>query len=206
LPAPEAGLPSGIDGLDMTGGLRRVLGKKPLYLSMLRRFLAGQKSAGISIGEALDAGDWGLAERLVHTLKGVSGNIGAGGLQQAAAALEAAIVKRGSRVSLDVLLEEMKGQLGHLVQQLESKLPRDPHVLPLIADERALGIVCGRLEALLADDDVGAGEVLDANADMLRSAFPAHYRGIEAGIRAYDFENALAALRTAARHSGRTST
>src|SRR5665647_2465698 len=40
----DVDLPSGIEGLDMADGLRRVLGKKPLYLSMLRLFVVGQKS------------------------------------------------------------------------------------------------------------------------------------------------------------------
>jgi CheY-like chemotaxis protein len=204
--APDPVLPAGIEGLDMVNGLRRVLGKKPLYLSMLRKFLAGQKSAGEAIGKSLDAGDWGLAERLAHTLKSVSGNIGATSLQQAAADLEAAIVKRASRDLLDAALEEVKGPLAHMVQQLDEKLPREPEAAPVVVDRKALGIVCGQLEALLADDDAQAGEVLDANAGMLRSAFPAHYREIEAGIRAYDFEKALAVLRIAARGSAGKST
>ena len=90
----DADLPSGIDGLDMANGLRRVLGKKPLYLSMLRKFVAGQKSATAEILKALEGNDWDTAERLAHTLKGVSGNIGATGLQQLAEKLEAAIKER----------------------------------------------------------------------------------------------------------------
>jgi CheY-like chemotaxis protein len=199
--APDPILPSGIEGLDMVNGLRRVLGKKPLYLSMLRKFLAGQKAAGDAIGGALDAGDWRLAERLAHTLKGVSGNIGAAGLQQAASELEAAIVKQPSRDLLDASLEEVKGLLAHLVRQLEEKLPREPDEVPVVVDMKALGVACDKLEALLADDDAQAGEVLDANAGLLRSAYPAHYGEIEAGIRAYDFEKALAVLRTAQRGS-----
>src|SRR3990172_9375788 len=89
--AADADLPSGIDGLDMGTGLRRALGKKPLYLSMLRKFIAGQKSATAEIAKALEGNDRGAAERLAHTLKGVSGNIGATGLQQLAEKLEAAI-------------------------------------------------------------------------------------------------------------------
>jgi len=97
-------LPSGIDGLDMTGGLRRVLGKKPLYVSMLRKFVAGQKSAAPAIVGALDATDWGRAERLAHTLKGVSGNIGAAGIQRLAEELETAIREREPRGAVDARL------------------------------------------------------------------------------------------------------
>ena len=122
-------------------------------------------------------------------------------MQQAASELEAAIVKQPSRDLLDASLEEVKGLLVHLVRQLEEKLPREPDEVPVVVDMKALGVACDKLEALLADDDAQAGEVLDANAGLLRSAYPAHYGEIEAGIRAYDFEKALAVLRTAQRGS-----
>ena len=51
---------------------------------------------------------------------------------------------------------------------------------------------------MLADDDAEAGDVLDAKADLLNAAFPDHYRKIDDGIRSFDFEAALAALRAAA--------
>jgi len=50
---------------------------------------------------------------------------------------------------------------------------------------------------LLADDDAEAADLLDANADLLNAAFPNHYRKIDDGVRSFDFEAALAALRAA---------
>ncbi|MBF0245170.1 MAG: response regulator, partial [Planctomycetes bacterium] len=55
--AEEVDLPEDIEGLDLAGGLHRVLGKKGLYLSMLRKFAAGQKNTPVEIAKALDAGD-----------------------------------------------------------------------------------------------------------------------------------------------------
>ena len=57
--------------------------------------------------------------------------------------------------------------------------------------------VCDRLDALLSDDDAEATDVLDANEDLLNTAFPNHYRKIDNSIRSFDFEAALAALRLA---------
>ena len=123
--AQDVELPSGIDGLDMAGGLRRVLGKKKLYLSMLRKFVAGQKSATTEILKALDGDDWGTAERLAHTLKGVSGNIGATGLQERAEKIEVAIRERQPRKAVDNRLDELKNPLEKLIVQLEQKLPEE---------------------------------------------------------------------------------
>jgi signal transduction histidine kinase/CheY-like chemotaxis protein len=193
----DADLPSGIEGLDMVSGLRRVLGKKPLYLSMLRKFVSGQKSATAEIIEVLQGNDWGTAERLAHTLKGVSGNIGATGLQQLAEKLEAAIKERQPRKTVDDRLDELKKPLENLIAQLEQKLPEERDKTAVTVDQKKLKAVCDRLEALLADDDAEAGDVLDENADLLNAAFPNHYRKIDDGIRSFDFEAALAALRAA---------
>ncbi len=194
---PDADLPSGIEGLDIPQGLHRVLGKKSLYLSMLRKFCRGQKSAPAAIVTALEGKDWDTAERLAHTLKGVSGNVGAIGLQPLAAALETAIKERRPRDQIDARLDHLKTALAAFIAQLEQKLPKEQLRAAVTVDQTKLKTVCDDLEALLADDDSEAGEVLDVNADLLNAAFPDHYRRIEDGIRSFDFEAALAALRAA---------
>ncbi|OGS98744.1 MAG: hypothetical protein A3F73_13860 [Gallionellales bacterium RIFCSPLOWO2_12_FULL_59_22] len=192
-----ADLPSGIDGLDIANGLRRVLGKKSLYLSMLRKFIAGQKSATAGILEMLEGNDRDTAERLAHTLKGASGNIGATGLQQLAEELETAIRERQPRNDVDGHLDKLKQQLDYFITQLEQKLPEEQGRTAIAVDQEKLKMACDRLIALLADDDAEAGDVLSENADLLNAAFPDHYRKINDSIQAFDFEAALAALRAA---------
>ena len=195
--AQETDLPSGVPGLDIASGLSRVLGNSSLYLSMLRRFIAGQKSAAAEISKALAADDWDTAGRLAHTLKGVSGTIGASGLQELAGRLEVAIRKRRARAAVDTGLEEVRESLEALVSGLERQLPTRRLEMPVTVDRTTLQLVCARLDALLADDDTEATDVLEANADLLNAAFPDHYRKIAEGIRAFEFEAALAALRAA---------
>jgi PAS domain S-box-containing protein len=89
-----------IEGLDVASGLRRVLGKRPLYLSMLRKFVDGQRHATDDVLESLEADDWATAERIAHTLRGVSGNIGAVGLQRLAESLESALRGRSPRTAV----------------------------------------------------------------------------------------------------------
>ena len=77
-----------IEGLDTTQGLKRVLGQKDAYLSLLRRYANGQQDAAQKIKAALDREDFLAAELIAHTLKGLSGNIGAISVQGNAEALE----------------------------------------------------------------------------------------------------------------------
>jgi CheY-like chemotaxis protein len=114
---------SGIDGLDSFNALRRVLGKKALYESMLRKFITGQKSVVAEIAGALQENAWDEAERLAHTLKGVAGNIGATALVSLAIELESAIKERQSRPQIEDHLQRLEAPLDLLIGQLEQYLP-----------------------------------------------------------------------------------
>jgi two-component system sensor histidine kinase/response regulator len=190
-------MPADIEGLDVQNGLRRVLGKKPLYLLMLRKFCVGQKNAAHEITSAMDAGDPVLAERLAHTLKGVAGNIGAISLQQAAAQLEEDIALRASRSVIDARLRELETPLAYFIGELEEKLPPEPVSTPVTVDIQLLKPLCANLVNLLADDDAQAADIIESNAALLKAAFPAHFIDIEAAIQAFDFSKALTVLNIA---------
>jgi two-component system sensor histidine kinase/response regulator len=111
-------LPEGIEGLDTTLGLSRMMGKKSLYLAMLRRYLAGQRSVALEMRQALASGDRPTAERLAHTTKAVSGNIGATLVQHRAAALEAAIRANRDAGDVESALAELEAPLGTLLDAL----------------------------------------------------------------------------------------
>jgi PAS domain S-box-containing protein len=192
-------LPSGIEGLDMKNGLRRVLGKKPLYLSMLRKFIAGQKYITASIFQELENNDWDKAMRLAHTLKGVSGNIGATNLQHLAEKLELAIKEKMPREQVDGQLDLLVEPLESLIAQLEQKLPVVPATTSVTVHKEELKSACIRLESLLADDDSEATEAWELNANMFNAAFPAEFQKIDAYIHSFNFEAALIALRNANR-------
>jgi two-component system sensor histidine kinase/response regulator len=122
-PAAAGELPQGIDGLDTALGLSRMAGKKPLYLAMLRRYASGQGPAGRQIREALDQGDAETALRVAHTLKGVSGNVGATRIQELAGAVEHALAEGQPADEVRMRLVELEVPLGTLVAALQEQLP-----------------------------------------------------------------------------------
>jgi two-component system sensor histidine kinase/response regulator len=111
-------IPTDIEGLNTVLGLRRVLGKRELYLLMLNQFIASQRSVPDRIANLLAANDLAVAERLAHTLKGLAGNIGALPLQQSSGQLEAGLRKREPKDRLNVLLADTSRQLSALVDAL----------------------------------------------------------------------------------------
>jgi CheY-like chemotaxis protein len=191
------GLPSAIDGLDVDNGLRRVLGNKSLYLLMLRRFLSGQKTAADELRAAAAAGDFATAERIAHTTKGLAGNIGAADVQQAAAEVESAFKKGLPQDRCQALINTLEAALSAVIAALTRTLPREAPVTAVAPDPEKLQQVLARLEALLADDDSEAGQVLDSNADLLSTALPRHFRQIDSAVKSFDFEAALEVLRAA---------
>jgi PAS domain S-box-containing protein len=195
--APAVALPTGVAGLDLADGLRRVRGNSRLYLSLLHKFAAGQQSVPAEILKALGGGDWESAERLAHTLKGLCGNIGAAALQEPAAGVETALRERRPLAEVQLSLAALQLPLAAFIDELERKLPREPGSGTAPVDREQLAAVCGELAALLADDDARACELLAAHAGLLGEAYPCHYRSIESCVRTFDFDAALAALAAA---------
>jgi two-component system sensor histidine kinase/response regulator len=125
-PVPAAaspnGLPQGIAGLDTVLGLSRMMGKKTLYLAMLRRYVAGQQEVVREIRQALASGDAATAERLAHTTKAVSANVGATFVQERAAELEAAMRQHVEAAQLEPLVLALEQPMSQLLAALHDQL------------------------------------------------------------------------------------
>jgi len=188
----SGGLPPHIAGLDMAGGLRRVLHKPDRYIAMLRGFVAGQAHADNEIATALADGRRADAERAAHTLKGLSGNIGADALQAAAATLERAIREDAATDEALALVASLLGtQVAAIVQALPSEAAPSA---PVTVDPALRDAVVEQLRALLADDDAQAERVMIDNLPLLAAAYPNHIRRLQQAIGQFDFETALAVL------------
>jgi len=192
-----AGLPYGIAGLDVDNTLRRLLGKTALYVSLLHKFVSGEKSAHSDICTALKNKDMELAGRLAHTLKSSSGSIGATELQQLAEKLESAIKEPRPPEEIQLSLDALSTPLATLITQLEQQLPEQTVKTPDTIDVKKLEEICDTLDALLADNDSESVDVMNKNAIFLNAAFPNHYRKLSDEMEKFDFEGTLLTLREA---------
>lgn len=116
-------LPESIAGLDLTLGLRRAMGVQKLYLSMLGRFLDGRRDTPSRVRQAMEVGDLKAAELLVHSLRGVSAQIGATRVPEDALALEQALHEERSQAEIETLLAPLESSLGELIAGLQAGLP-----------------------------------------------------------------------------------
>ena len=189
----------GIAGLDVTLGLRQAIGREDLYRNLLARFVAGQTDAPGRIAADLAAGDWTRAERTAHTLKGVAAQIGAEALRILAEQLERAIRDRAPEERLETLRSQVAGLLSPLIDAISVRLrqqtPEERAEPP--PDTAGWAELCGRLAALLSDDDFASEHLLNENEALLRSVLGDQLSPIAEAIHDYDFALALDRLRQA---------
>jgi two-component system, sensor histidine kinase and response regulator len=190
-----------VPGLDSADGLRRVLGNRAAFVALLRRFASSQADAAREIRTACADDRVADAERYAHTLKGVAGSIGARELQREAGELEAALRRRDPGGIVEPLLERTAQVLDRLVVALVRALPPELSVPEPTAavDAQALAATVQRLEVLLSQDAVEALDAFDACRPLLTAAYGARASEIGRLVKGYRFEEALTALRAAAR-------
>jgi PAS domain S-box-containing protein len=172
--AAPADLPL-IDGLDSVDGLRRVGGNNKLYVKLLRQFASQQADAVAQIRAALATNDSESATRLAHTLKGVAGNLGAGPVQAAAAAVESLLRDGAPADATNQALEQLAAVLDPFLARLRAALAMGATAsvaAPAVAPARTRA-VAAQLTKLFTDFDTSAVTFAEDNQASLRPAFDA---------------------------------
>jgi polar amino acid transport system substrate-binding protein len=199
---PEAELPV-IAGLKMAEAMRRVGGNAALMRKLLDRFVETQFDAMQRIVAAIENNQLETAIREAHTLKGLAGNIGAGGLADSAARVEH-LLSLGSHDGLPQALAACTLALDELVPKIvlamqsrgnaaEAGGAAVAHVAPV--DRAYLEAGLRELSQLLQQDDAQAVKHLDGIGPVLVAAGQAeHARQLKRMLGQYDFEGALAQL------------
>lgn len=80
--------------IDFSKGIRQVGGDPDFYLGLVRDFLANHGNCAERVRRQLAVGQFEQAEREIHTIKGVAGNIGAKHLPERALQLESRLKSR----------------------------------------------------------------------------------------------------------------
>ena len=186
-----------IPGLDAADGLRRLLGRREAYVSLLRRFATGQAGVMRDIRAALADGRRADAERGAHTLKGIAGSIGARQLQREAGDVEAALRRGATPEEVAPLLDPAERTLGELITALLRTLPAESEPTPVAAtvEPEALAAAVAQLAQLLEHEAVEAIDAFEAARPILAAAFGDRSGQVGNSVRGYRFEDALAALR-----------
>jgi CheY-like chemotaxis protein len=186
-----------IAGVDTATGLRRVLGNVTAYHKMLRTFLRDQSPLPARLAAVMAAGDQVAAQALLHTLRGVAGNIGADTVQSLAQQMEQAL-GHDAQAELAARQAALIEHLEQVLAAIAAALP-EPVSQPTIdvIDNEQLADVHQRLLALVADNNSHAEKLMQEHKALLRSAFGTLFTKIETALDQFDFERAGELLSTA---------
>jgi two-component system sensor histidine kinase/response regulator len=185
-----------IQGLDVTRGLSLSNQNARLYVTMLGKFVKSQVHAVEDIRQALGKADVDTAERLAHTLKGLSASVGAEPLQQSMSDIEEAVHVGQDTASITALLEPAATQLQALVTDLRATPGVVAELAPVVsepltpAQHNYMQTVIQELRKLLEQDDADVQALWESHAHALRSVMP-QAEEIEQAIQGFDFEEAL---------------
>ncbi len=201
LSEPEDDLPEHLAGIDITAGLSRVGGNTKLYLSLLKKFQHNQADTVAEIQDAVSQNDMELAVRLAHTIKGVSGNIGAMELHSAAEKLESQLKDQPEAV-YERLFEVVQTQIAQVfnsIDELMSNRPTDQPSKNCSVEPSQLKELFQELADFLDDDDTEAKDVLERlKSHISDSGITQQLNTIENLIDQYEFEEALLSLKKVA--------
>ncbi len=197
-PLPSAPLlPSVLPGIDIHDGLMRVGNNPRLFVNLLRKFSINQADTLSAIKTALESGRKQRALDHIHALKGVSGNLGARRLRQAAKAVEIVIKRnqkewRGAMKTLSSAMEELFATIASLPPPQESSLSVAPAKDPKPKDISALA---HELKRLLTESDTRSAETLEQlKAIVIEPVLTQRLQALDKPLENYDFEQALEVL------------
>ncbi|MBF0420751.1 MAG: response regulator [Magnetococcales bacterium] len=118
-----------IPDVDHRFGLNRVGGNVKLYVKLLVKFAESYQDCGQQVGQAIARGDVAEAKRIVHTIKGLAGNIGCRSLQKASLSLEQAMETGQENALADRLrrFEKITSELADNINRaMKATIPKKP--------------------------------------------------------------------------------
>jgi len=210
--APDRAAPQGLPklaGLDTAFGLRNVGGNARLYLELLDRLRASQRDAGSGIRADLAAGRLIDAASRAHSLRGVSGNIGAREVQ----ALAQEVEEQARRKAPDAAaLLRASAALEESLASLMAALDRHfaaagaPAADSSCEPEQDAREAIAQLDGLLAEFSGEATDYFDSVRCALAGVMPAAALArLDTHLSRYEFEEARALLKQAGAKAGGTA-
>lgn len=199
-----------LPGLDVKKALARLGNNERLYVKLLKQFLKYYSNTEGSFQQALDSGDIAGAQRLIHTLKGLAGAIGATSLANESGFLEASFhsgdmgnVRSMASLcfaTLDNVLVTLRHAFNTAVDQEEPAAEEmgDPEDSPAMTPEqgRRKEELLDALAVYLADDDATTVSFFTDHASELGSLIGGKaLAALKRHIEKFEFEEALKSIR-----------
>lgn len=151
--------------IDVNEGLERVAGNMKLYIKILKSFYASNKNLTEQLQQAITTGAIETAQRMVHTLKGVAGNIGARDLHLESLNLEKILLSK-TQAEMILYTEKLDLILNPIIEELREKIVAENgnHSVAVASElsRSAINEMLSDLKDLLEEDDFEAIAKIDS--------------------------------------------
>jgi two-component system sensor histidine kinase/response regulator len=184
-----------IEGLDTGLAMLYLGGRADVYRRVLRQFASQYADGSAGLEHPLGRCTASSLRSAAHSVKGASAAIGAVRLPHLADALEAAVNADRPADELASGAHAMQHELLSLVASIQGVLTDDDSQLATLDDDALTESELDRFEALVAAADYESATAVRAIGAKLRRQFGSSGREVEAALRNFDYERALAALR-----------
>jgi two-component system sensor histidine kinase/response regulator len=193
-----------LPGVDLSQGLRVLLGNTVKYCELLRRFTQSHGDELDTLRAALSAQEHDTALHIAHRIKGAAATLGLVQIAAGAALIEHKLrLPPGTTMavaSFEPELQAMQQAAIEIAATLPAGPGSEPVPLEIVKADRQLQLaVVAQLEGLLVHSDAEAIALVQANSALLRDALGDAANDVSQKVQQFNFEAALQALR-AARH------
>jgi len=186
-----------LPGIDYHTGLKRVAGNQKLYLKLLEEFTKDNEQIINQIRQKLDSNDSKTASHLVHTLKGVTGNLGVKLVHNATKKLEQGIEQKNNNI--DTLLNQTEETLSSALKSIKNLLKEKQEESAVISGKKEAiivdkKVVCQQLKEfikLCKFNDMKAGPIFDQIYPQLADLFPDETSQLKDFMDALNFQGAF---------------
>ncbi|MBF0370302.1 MAG: transporter substrate-binding domain-containing protein [Magnetococcales bacterium] len=198
---PEEELAENFQGIDLKIGLRRVGDNRKLLVKLLLEFHNDYQDGATRIQAALASGDNEEARRLVHTIKGAAGSLGAESVSQAAMHLESAL-KSDPPQQTEEMLDSFRQALALVIDGLAALKKKNQPATPVTTADTttkaiALETVMPMLEnlgKLLEQGNASAAPLLAEIRTQAPSSLTEPLATLEDQIDNFEFDEAHESL------------
>ncbi|MEQ1527805.1 MAG: PAS domain S-box protein [Methylococcales bacterium] len=193
----EQALLSNIPGLDVSLGLNSVCGDIGKFMSLLALFLQSHQDDILKLRSYMQAGDFGAAQRLVHTLKGLAATLGLVGISEYLLKLEGMIGRKTEQSVVLADIDALEVILGPVLAAMQTAVAANSAKKPALVDVDLLRVreILTQMEELLSKDDTRVNKLWLEAEHILRAAFGSAALRLGKDIERYNYSNALLLLR-----------
>lgn len=189
----ELTIPS-INGINIEEGLHRVAGNKKLLLKIIKSFYESNLNFSKELIKEFESGDKESYIRLMHTIKGVSGNIGASDLHKSATLFETELIE-DKVTDINSRLVQFDEVLIPLLKNIKSKLI-DVERIENVDSNQSIDIekikfLLNELIVLLKNDDFEASSKLEEITSISGNFSKLEFIKIKKAVEDYESEKAL---------------